>query len=140
MPNPPEITTEEEVMFYDTDIGGVVHNIAYLRFIEKARTKLAHQLGMELKTMAASGVYPVVVRTEIDYKVPATLGDELLIQGGVDFFQRARFWVKFRVVRKSDGAECVACRQCLAVVQMPGGKVKRLPSEWSQQFPDAFQP
>ena len=34
----PEIETQEEVMFFDTDCGGVVHNIAYLRFIETART------------------------------------------------------------------------------------------------------
>ena len=40
-------------MFFDTDLGGVVHNIAYLRFIETARTRLAAQLGMELKEMAA---------------------------------------------------------------------------------------
>ena len=32
--------TEDEVMFYDTDCGGVVHNLAYLRMIEACRTKL----------------------------------------------------------------------------------------------------
>ena len=26
--------TEDEVMFYDTDCGGVVHNLVYLRMIE----------------------------------------------------------------------------------------------------------
>jgi YbgC/YbaW family acyl-CoA thioester hydrolase len=136
---PPIIETEEEVMFYDTDIGGVVHNIAYLRFIEKARTKLATQLGMELREMAGTGMYPVVVRTEIDYKTPATLGDVLTVRGTVDFFQRARFWVQFEVLRPMDGAVCVACRQCLAIVQMPDGKVQRLPEMWLGQYPDAFQ-
>jgi acyl-CoA thioesterase FadM len=37
----PRIETREEVMFFDTDCGGVVHNIAYLRMIETARTRLA---------------------------------------------------------------------------------------------------
>ena len=45
-------TTEEEVMFFDTDCGGVVHNIAYLRMIETCRTKLAGLMGMDLPTMA----------------------------------------------------------------------------------------
>ena len=40
----PRIRTEVQVMFFDTDCGGVVHNIAYLRFIEIARTLLAEQL------------------------------------------------------------------------------------------------
>ena len=34
----PRIRTEVQVMFFDTDCGGVVSNIAYLRFIEIART------------------------------------------------------------------------------------------------------
>ena len=31
------IRTEVQVMFFDTDCAAVVHNIAYLRFIETAR-------------------------------------------------------------------------------------------------------
>jgi len=31
-------------MFFDTDCGGVASNIAYLRFIEIARTQLAEEL------------------------------------------------------------------------------------------------
>lgn len=46
----PVIETREEVMFFDTDIGGVVHNIAYLRMIETARTRLAAQLGIDRKS------------------------------------------------------------------------------------------
>jgi YbgC/YbaW family acyl-CoA thioester hydrolase len=72
----PTIETREEVMFFDTDCGGVVHNLAYLRMIETARTRLAALLGMKLREMAQTHLYPVVVRTEIDYKKPAKLGDE----------------------------------------------------------------
>src|SRR3954465_9861242 len=79
MPDTPSITTREEVMFFDTDCGGVVHNLAYLRMIETARTRLAAQLGMKLREMARTQLYPVVLRTEIDYKKPGMLGDELVI-------------------------------------------------------------
>jgi acyl-CoA thioesterase FadM len=73
-PETPWIETETQVMFFDTDCAAVVHNIAYLRFIEVARTLLAEQLGMGLTEMARTGLYPVVVRTEIDYRKPAVLG------------------------------------------------------------------
>ena len=43
--------TKDEVMFYDTDCGGVVHNLAYLRMIEACRTKLGVKLGMDYKIM-----------------------------------------------------------------------------------------
>ena len=55
-------------MFFDTDCGGVVSNIAYLRFIETARTHLAEELGLAVVEMAQKETYPVVVRTEIDYR------------------------------------------------------------------------
>ena len=61
-----EEITRDEVMFYDTDVAGVVHNLAYLRMIERCRTHLAAQLGFNLRVMSETQVYPVVVRTEID--------------------------------------------------------------------------
>lgn len=54
--------TEDEVMFYDTDCGGVVHNLAYLRMIEACRTKLGAKLGMDYKTMGDLQQFTVVVR------------------------------------------------------------------------------
>jgi len=129
MPLPAELrhSTREEVMFFDTDIGGVVHNLAYLRMIETCRTKLAGLMGMDLRSMAETKLYPVVVRTEIDYKRPATLGDALLLHGRLDEVQRARFWCAFEIRRESDDALLVTARQCLALVQMPDGKPVRLP-------------
>ena len=132
MPLPADLhsSTREEVMFFDTDIGGVVHNLAYLRMIETCRTRLAAKMGMDLKSMAETRLFPVVVRTEIDYRRPATLGDVLLLHGHLAEMQRARFWCAFEVRRESDDALLVACRQARALVQMPEGKPVRLPKEW----------
>jgi YbgC/YbaW family acyl-CoA thioester hydrolase len=133
-PETPRVETEVQVMFFDTDCAGVVHNIAYLRFIEMARTYLAEQLGMGLAEMARSHEYPVVVRTEIDYKRPAVLGDKLVIEGWLDSFDRTRFWCAFRVMRPSDGTLIAQSRQMLAVIKMPPGKPIRLPEEWAERF------
>ena len=126
--------TREEVMFFDTDCGGVVHNIAYLRMIETCRTRLAASLGMDLRTMSETQLFPVVVRTEIDYKRSAKLGDWLTIRGTVDEISKARFWCAFEMIRESDGAVIVTSRQALALVQMPAGKPVRLPEQWLAQF------
>ncbi len=91
-PLTPKIRTEVQVMFFDTDCAAVVHNIAYLRFIETARTLLAEQLGMGLAEMAKTQLFPVVARTEIDYKKPARLGDKLLVDGWLESLDRTRFW------------------------------------------------
>ena len=128
----PRIETQIQVMFFDTDCGGVVHNIAYLRFIETARTLLAEELGLKLVEMAETGQYPVVVRTEIDYRRGAKLGDRLRITGWLDRLERARFWCAFEIRRLGDEILIAECRQMLALIRMPEAKLLRLPEDWKR--------
>jgi len=129
---PPRIRTEVQVMFFDTDCGGVVSNIAYLRFIEIARTLLAEKLGLPLAEMAQTQRYPVVVKTEIDYRRAAKLGDRLVIEAWLDDLQRARFWCAFQITRPSDETLIAECRQMLALIEMPAAKLLPLPADWEK--------
>jgi YbgC/YbaW family acyl-CoA thioester hydrolase len=128
----PRIRTEVQVMFFDTDCGGVVSNIAYLRFIEIGRTLLAEELGLALAEMAETQRYPVVVHTEIDYRRAAKLGDRLVVEGWLDRLERVRFWCAFRIVRSRDNVLIAECRQSLALIEMPAGTVLRLPESWEK--------
>jgi len=139
-PLTPRIRTEVQVMFFDTDCAAVVHNIAYLRFIETARTLLAEQLGMGLAEMANTQLFPVVARTEIDYKKPARLGDKLFVDGWLESLDRTRFWCAFEIRREGDDALLVASRQMLALVQMPAGRPVRLPADWQERFAHLVRP
>jgi len=128
----PRVRTEVRVMFFDTDCGGVVSNIAYLRFIEIARTQLVEELGLALSEMAETQTYPVVVHTEIDYRHATKLGDQLVIEGWLDRLERVRFWCAFRIIRPKDNMLIAECRQSLALIQMPVGKLLRLPESWKK--------
>jgi YbgC/YbaW family acyl-CoA thioester hydrolase len=130
----PALETEVRVMFFDTDAAGLVHNIAYLRFIETNRSLLAEKLGYPLQEMLSCGDCPVVARTEIDYRRPARLWDALVVHGELAEFERSRFWCAFTITRPSDGTLIVTCRQMLVVVQLPELKVRRLPSHWRTDF------
>src|SRR4051794_40533260 len=129
---PPRIRTEVQVMFFDTDCAAVVHNIAYLRFIETARTLLAEQLGLPLVQMTQEKKYPVVVRTEINYRRAAQLGDRLVVEGWLDRLERVRFWCAFRITRPADETLIADCRQSLALIEMPSTKLLRLPDAWDK--------
>jgi len=128
----PRIRTDVQVIFFDTDCGGVVSNIAYLRFIEIARTHLTEKLGLALSDMAEKQTYPVVMRTEIDYRHAAKLGDRLVIEGWLDQVERARFWCAFRITRPKDNTLIAQCRQMLALIEMSSGKLLRLPDHWQE--------
>jgi acyl-CoA thioesterase FadM len=80
--------------------------------------------------MAQKETYPVVVRTEIDYRRAARLGDRLVIEGWLDRAERARFWCAFRITRPQDNTLIAECRQMLALIEMPTGKLLRLPEHW----------
>ena len=131
--SPFSLDTEVEVMFYDTDCGGVVHNLAYMRMIEANRTKLGALLGMDYKSMGDEGRFAVVVRHEIDYVRPAVMGDMIRIHGWVSLMQKATFWCDFELRRASDDLLLVRAHQQLALVQMPSGKPVRLPAEWRRK-------
>lgn len=119
-------------MFFDTDCGGVIHNLAYLRMIETCRTRLAAQLGMQLREMAESQLFPVLVRTEVNYIRPGKLGDWLEITGQVIEVGRAKFTCELSVIRESDRQTLATARQVLALVQMPEGKPRPLPANFRE--------
>ncbi|MES2308422.1 MAG: thioesterase family protein [Verrucomicrobiota bacterium] len=128
------------VYYFDTDAGGVVHNAAYLRMIEQARTELAHAMGWRLEEMRDSGLVPVVARTEIDYLRPAVLGDELLIKGRLAGMERIRFFLEFEIIRIKDQQRLTICKQTMVTVQLPGGRPKPIPEVWVDSYPDLLLP
>src|SRR5271169_3824016 len=97
LPAQPRLTVPLEVYYFDTDAGGVVHNIAYLRMVEIARSQLAASLGWTLEEMGRTGLVPVVARTEIDYLKPARLGDKLLVSAELLRMEKVRFLIQFEI-------------------------------------------
>ena len=131
-PTDSSIRIEEEIQFYDTDCGGVVHNLAYLRLIEKARGVLCREvLGLDLKSMDADQLFPAVTRTEVDYLKPARLGDRIEVRGSFEKIGRIRMICQFEISPVREPETILnRCRQTLVLVQMPEGKAKRVPKEW----------
>jgi acyl-CoA thioester hydrolase len=139
LPVIPRVETEILVHFFDTDAAGVVHNIAYLRFIEIGRTQLAMALGYGLEKMVPprpgqSALVPVVVRTEIDYIRPGRLGDRLKVISELESLERSRFFVAFEI-KDEQGQIISKCRQVLAVLELPLGKPRPVPASWREAYP-----
>ena len=126
------IKIEEEIYFYDTDCGGVVHNLAYLRLVEKARSILfKERLEFDAAKMNETQIFPAVTRTEADYLKPAKLGDELIIRAWFESLDRLRIHCRFEIFLKDQlETPLMKCAQTTILVQMPEGKPKRVPADW----------
>lgn len=129
------IAAETRVYYYDTDAAGVVHNVAYLRLVEEARTKLAEHLCWSLEEMATGPTVPVVARTEIDYMRPARLGDRLVIDARLTSIGSASFEMEFHIRRPSDGVTIAFCRQRLVGVNRQTGRPCRSRQDWRERWP-----
>jgi YbgC/YbaW family acyl-CoA thioester hydrolase len=136
LPPIPRLTVPLEVYYFDTDAGGVVHNIAYLRMVEIARSQLAASLGWSLEEMGRTGLVPVVARTEIDYLKPARLGEHLKVTAELIRLEKIRFLIRFEIAATAQPEIIfVRCIQTMVTVQLPGGRPQRVPQAWRDAYP-----
>ena len=136
LPAVPRLVVPLEVYYFDTDAGGVVHNIAYLRMVEIARSQLAASLGWTLEEMHRTGLVPVVARTEIDYLKPARLGDSLLVSAEVVRIEKIRSFFKFEITSaKQPEITFIRCTQTMVPVLLASGRPQRNPAAWLAAYP-----
>jgi len=126
---------EEEIFFYDTDCGGVVHNLAYLRLVEKARSILFRErFGWDAAQMQETQTFPAITRTEADYLKSAKLGDVLVIRAWFSEVERLKIRCQFELFQKTElNKPIMKCAQTLVLVHLPEGKPRRVPAEWRDQ-------
>jgi acyl-CoA thioesterase FadM len=83
--------------------------------------------------MMVTGLFPAVVRTEIDYRSPARLGDEIRIVARLAAVEKVRAICEFRLTATAPGGEprpVAAASQVVALIQLPEGRPRRMPPEW----------
>ena len=61
------------VYMEDTDAGGIVYYVNYLKFMERARSEWLRQLGLNQQTLLDEGTQLVVYRLACHYAKPAYL-------------------------------------------------------------------
>lgn len=78
------------VYYEDTDAGGIVFYVNYLKFFERARTEWLRACGIEQSRLASeTGALFIVCSTALDYRSPARLDDSLSIVSRIERLGRA---------------------------------------------------
>lgn len=113
------------VYYEDTDFSGVVYHASYLRFMERGRTELIRDLGIEQRELfdgdAALGF--AVRRMLIDFVRPAVMDDLLTIETRPTLARGATMELDQRILR---GKEVLVTAQ-VKVACVGGGKARRIP-------------
>jgi len=125
-----------KVYYEDTDMGGVVYYANYLKFIERARSEIVEELGVDQNVMKDAGLVFVVTRVVADYLAAAKLGDRLDVVTHHRAHSPVR-WVFDQAVKRGDTLLFQA--EVTAVCMTIGGKPARLPAELRANLPTTSQ-
>lgn len=114
------------VYYEDTDMAGVVYYANYLRYIERARSEIVEQMGLDQNAMRAQGLVFVVTRVEADYLSAAHMGDRLEVVTTHQAASPVRWTFDQEVQRNGT---VIFRAHVIAVTMTTGGKPVRLPAE-----------
>ncbi|GGX49378.1 tol-pal system-associated acyl-CoA thioesterase [Tateyamaria omphalii] len=114
------------VYYEDTDMAGVVYYANYLRYIERARSTIVEEMGLDQNAMREKGIVFVVTRVEADYISPARMGDRLEVVTTHQAAGAVRWTFDQEVQR---GGQVLFRAHVVAVTMTTEGKPVRLPAE-----------
>ncbi|WP_299748083.1 YbgC/FadM family acyl-CoA thioesterase [uncultured Tateyamaria sp.] len=114
------------VYYEDTDLAGVVYYANYLRYIERARSTIVEEMGLDQNEMRERGIVFVITRVEADYISPARMADRLEVVTAHQAVSPARWTFDQEVQR--DG-QVLFRAHVIAVTMTTAGKPVRLPAE-----------
>jgi acyl-CoA thioester hydrolase len=120
------------VFYEDTDMAGIVYYANYLRYIERARSDIVEQLGLDQRAMREEDIVFVVTRVEADYLGAARFGDRLEVHTTHAPSGAVR-WVFDQEVRRDGKAIFRAI--VTAVCMTTAGKPQRLPAKLRAKLP-----
>ncbi|HET7297959.1 MAG TPA: tol-pal system-associated acyl-CoA thioesterase [Burkholderiales bacterium] len=119
------------VYYQDTDAGGVVFHAQYLAFMERARSELLNEAGIDLaRFVERHGILVMVHDLRVKYHQPARLNELVSVSAEVVKMGRASFVFHQRVER---GAELlVEADVTIALVDRRRMRPARMPAELEQ--------
>ncbi len=115
------------VYWEDTDAGGVVYHASYLRFMERGRTELLREKGVDQRVLLAErGLSFVVASMNIRFRAPARLDDELDVVTILKDLGGASLVLDQKVVR---GDEILVSAEVICALIAREGRPSRIPAE-----------
>lgn len=121
------------IFYEDTDMAGIVYYANYLKYIERARSDIVEQMGVDQRAMRDEDVVFVITRVEADYLGAARFGDRLEVRT-THHAQGAARWLFDQDVYRGD--DHIFRAKVIAVCMSTAGKPRRLPAKLRSQLTD----
>ena len=121
----PEYRLPIRVYIEDTDAGGIVYYVNYLKYFERARTELMRSLGVDKTAVMEYGSVFVITSAAINYHAPARLDDQL--EAVAEVVNSGASMIEFRQSVVRSGIKLASGQVRVALTDGESGKPKRMP-------------
>jgi tol-pal system-associated acyl-CoA thioesterase len=120
-----EFSLPLRVYIEDTDAGGIVYYVNYLKFMERSRTELMRSLGFDKNFIFNEDLMFVVRDVAVTYFKPAKLDDELASTAVITGVKGATITMQQSI--RMSGNVLAGGQVTIACVDKAGMKPRRLP-------------
>lgn len=133
-----EFSIPIRVYIEDTDAGGIVYYVNYLKYMERCRTEFLRTLGYHKPALLDNGLLLVVHSAQVDYHRPARLDDELQVSHHLIKLARTYLESKQQVMRGKE----LLCSGIIRIACVNGATMKpvALPTQLHTQLISFVEP
>jgi len=124
------------VYIEDTDAGGIVYYVNYLKYMERSRTEFLRSLGYHKPAILDGGLLLVVHSAQINYRRSARLDDQLQVTAQIEKLARTNVEFKQRVLR-GDELLCEGLIR-IACVDASSMRPSAIPADMHRQLDQSF--
>lgn len=130
-PRPLEVQIKIPVRTYDIDFAGIVSNIVYIRWLEDLRLKFLDE-HWQLDQQVEQGYAPIIAGTEIEYKRPIKLTDQVIGRLWASNLGRLKWTVTAEILANNQLA--AVATQTGAFVSLHNGRPIPIPEGFKQKY------
>jgi len=118
-----------KVYVEDTDFQGIVYYANYLKYFERSRSEFLSKNGIFQKMLIKEYSAFVIKEIKLNYKSPAELGDEIIVQSNVMKKSDARMIFFQKVISKKDSTEHVNGEVEVCFINLMTKKPQKFPND-----------
>ncbi|MDZ7959452.1 MAG: thioesterase family protein [Aulosira sp. DedQUE10] len=130
---PLEVELAIPVRIYDIDFAGIVSNIVYIRWLEDLRLKFLNE-HLPIDKQIEQGYVPILAGTEIEYKRPVKLIDQVIGRLWVSSLGRLKWTVQAEIL--ANNVIAAVATQKGAFVSFQNNRSVRVPEKLQQKYLD----
>ncbi len=126
--------TDVTAQTFDIDAARHVSNITYVRWLEVARNEFMDEIGASVHTVMQEGVAPIVARTDIRYRHPVRLGEQVTIGLWLQNLRALSATLLFELRLLDTDTVVASATQLGLFINVESGKPARLPESFREKI------